>query len=109
MFEGLKDMGKLLKQAGEMKSKMKKIQDELKKVRVTGAAEGGKIEVVISGELEVLDIKIDPSLLAPGSQQTIQKGLLKAFNDASKKSKELATSKLSDISGGLDIPGLTGA
>jgi DNA-binding YbaB/EbfC family protein len=109
MFDGLKDMGKLLKQAGEMKSKMKKIQEELKKVKVTGTAEGGKIEIVISGELEVLDIKVDASLLSPASQNSLQKGLLKAFNDAAKKSKEMATAKLSDISGGLDIPGLTGA
>jgi nucleoid-associated protein EbfC len=104
MFEGLKDMGKLLKQAGEMKSKMKAIQEELKRVSVTGSAEGGKIEVVLSGELECLDVRIDPSLA--GNVGALQKALVRAFNDASKKSKELAASKLSDISGGLNLPGL---
>ena len=76
MFEGLKDMGKLLKQAGEMKSKMKTIQDELKRVSVTGSAEGGKIEVVLSGELECLDVRIDPSLAS--NVGALQKALVRA-------------------------------
>ncbi len=104
MFEGLKDMGKLLKQAGEMKTKMKAIQEELKRVSVTGSAESGKIEVVLSGELECLDVRIDPSLAS--NVGALQKSLVRAFNDASKKSKELAASKLAHISGGLNLPGL---
>lgn len=104
MFDGLKDMGKLLKQAGEMKSKMKQIQEELKKVKVSGTAEGGKVEVVLSGELECLDVIIDPSF---GSNTVaLQRALQKAFNESARKAKELATTKLSDISGGLNLPGM---
>jgi len=106
MFDGLKDMGKLLKQAGEMKSKMKKIQEELKKIQITGEAESGKIKVVLSGELECLDVKIDPSLLSVGNASSLQKNILKAFNNAARESKELATKKLADVSGGLNLPGM---
>jgi DNA-binding YbaB/EbfC family protein len=104
MFDGLKDMGKLLKQAGEMKAKMKKVQEELKRLKVTGTAEDGKIEVTLSGELECLDVIIDPAVAS--SAAVLQRGLKKAFNDASRKAKELATSRLGDISGGLDLPGM---
>lgn len=104
MFEGLKDMGKLLKQAGEMKSKMKQIQDELKKVKVSGTAEDGKVEVILSGELECLEVKIDPSVA--GNASSLQRAVQKAFNEAARKAKELATTKLSDISGGLNLPGM---
>ncbi len=105
MFEGLKDMGKLMKQASEMKAKMKRVQEELKKVRVSGTSEGGKIEIALSGELECLDVSIDPSLIVAGNT-SLEKSVMKAFNDAARKAKELATSKLSDISGGLNLPGL---
>ena len=36
-----------------------------------------------------------------------EEALRKAVDDACKQSKDLATQKLSDISGGLNIPGLT--
>jgi DNA-binding YbaB/EbfC family protein len=107
MLEELKDMGKLLKQAKEMKNKMKKVQDELKKVRVTSASKDGKIAVIMSGELEVVELKIDPSYLNPSQAKNFSDELQKLFNAAANKAKEIASGKLSEISGGLNIPGLT--
>ena len=107
MLEELKDMGKLLKQAKEMKSKMKKVQEELKKVRVSAESRDKKIQIEMSGELEVTNLKIDQTLLNPANGKTLEVELLKSFNTASAKAKEIASSKLSDISGGLNIPGLT--
>ncbi len=107
MFEGLKDMGKLLKQAKEMKAKMKQVQDELKTIKVSGTFEG-KCEVILTGELELVQLTIDPSLLNPNDGKRLEKGLTKAFNEAVKKAKDAATSKLSTVTGGLNLPGLTG-
>lgn len=104
MFEGLKDMGKLLKQAKEMKVKMKKVQDELKKTKVTGSSSG--VEVIMTGELEVLEITIPEEFLNPAQKNRLEKEVKRAINDASKKAKDLASSKLSEVSGGLNIPGL---
>ena len=106
MFDGLKDMGKLLKQAKEMKSKMKEVQEQLKKVRVSATAANDKIKIVVTGELEVVELSIDPTLLEPKNASNLEKSLLRAFNEATNKAKALATQKLSEVSGGLDIPGL---
>jgi len=106
MFEGLKDMGKLMKQAKEMKEKMKTVQEDLKRVRVLGKAQGDKIQVSMTGEMEVTEIKIDPSLLTPAEQNNLTNGLINAFNQAAKEAKEIATSRLAELSGGLNIPGL---
>ncbi len=106
MFEGLKDVGKLMKQAKEMKAQMKKIQDELKQVLVTGSAMGGKVEVTMSGELDCTSIIIDPALLDSKQTVLVQKALKEAVNAATKKAKDVATQKLSVISGGLNLPGL---
>jgi len=106
MFEGLKDVGKLMKQAKEMKAQMKKIQEELKHVLVTGSAMGGKIEVTMSGELDCVSVVIDPVLLDPKQSALVQKALKEAMNAAAKKAKDVATQKLSVISGGLNLPGL---
>ncbi len=107
MFEGIKDMGKLLKQAKEMKAKMKKVQDDLKKIRVTGASPDGKIQIVMSGELDVLEVKISPDLISSQYANALPGILMKAFNEAAKKAKDIASGQLAEISGGLNIPGLT--
>ncbi len=105
MFEGLKDMGKLVKQAKEMKGKMKKIQDELKSLEVTG--EVGGIIIVLTGELDVVRARIHPDLLKEANATKIEKAMVAAFNEASKKAKHLATSRLSALSGEFNIPGLS--
>ena len=104
MFEGLKDMGKLVKQAKDMKSKMKKIQDELKTLEVTGEAPG--FQVVMSGELDVIRIRINPDAVKEGNAGKLEKSAVQAFNDAAKKAKNLATTRLSALSGDFNIPGL---
>ena len=106
MFDGIKDIGKLMKQAKEMKSKMKEVQSQLKTVQVEGFDRSKRVKVVLTGELECVDVSIDDALLS-GGKENLENLLKQAFNDAAEKSKKLATSKLSDISGGLNIPGLT--
>ena len=105
MFDGLKDMGKLLKQAKEMKSKMKEVQEELKTLMCSGSSDG--VEVTVSGELVCEGILInDETLLSDKSR--LQNAMKAAFNIASGKAKEAATAKLSAVSGdmNLNLPGM---
>ena len=98
MFDGLKDMGKLMKQAKEMKSKMKEVQEQLKEVEVEETGFDGKIKVIITGELELKKIAIDESLITKENQVKLQKAIVKTTNEAIKTAKNLATKKLSAIS-----------
>jgi len=106
MFEGIKDVGKMMKQAKEMRDQMKKVQDELKTISVSGVAMGGKIEVVMSGELDVVKVTIDPSFLDPRQADLLCKAIKEATNAAAKKAKDLVTQRLSAVSGGLNLPGM---
>ncbi|MCP4051121.1 MAG: YbaB/EbfC family nucleoid-associated protein [bacterium] len=106
MFKGMKDMGKLLKQAKDMQGKMKKVQKELAKLVITGTALNNLIKVVVTGDMTCVSIEVDDSLLNKDQAGRLQDGLKDAVNEAIKKSKETASSRISDISGGLDVPGL---
>jgi len=64
------------------------------------------IKVVMSGEMDLLSIDISDNLLAPGKKADLQKSLVKIINKASQQAKTMASSKLSSVSKGLDIPGL---
>ena len=108
MFEGMKEMGKLLKQAKDMKSKMKDMQNELKGITITESDRKNNVTISINGELQVQSVTINnPSLLAQDQKSNLENSLTDAMNNAINKSKNLATEKLSAISGGLNIPGLT--
>lgn len=107
MFDKLKDMGNLMKQAKEMKKEMKKVQDELKKLKIAGTDKYGKVKVAVSGDMDVIAVSIDPELLDNSKKEALEKAIAQATNDALKKAKETASSKLSVVSQGLNIPGLS--
>ena len=102
----MKDMAKLMKQAKDMKSKMKQVQKDLKNVKIEVEKLNGAVKVVMTGEMDVVDLNIDDSLLDPSKKKNLEKVLIEAVNEASNKAKESATLKLSDVTGGLNIPGL---
>jgi len=106
IFDGLKDMGNLMKQAQEMKGQIKTIHEELKNTEIEGNAKKGLVKVIVTGELEVKKVSIDESLKNDEIEKTAE--LIKeAINDALKKAKELSAKKLSKVTGGFNIPGLS--
>lgn len=101
MLDKFQDMGKLLKQAQDLRKSMKKIQQELKETKIAMAALDNKIKVVVNGELEVLMFEMSEDLFDVKEKQKVQKAIKECFSKAIKKAKDLATSKLSSASGGF--------
>jgi DNA-binding YbaB/EbfC family protein len=104
MFKGLKDMGSLMKQASEMKSKMADIQKNLKKMIFSAEALSGKLKITVNGELEIVDVSLDQAALNE-KPANLEKAIKEATNNALKSAKDAAASQLSAITGGLNLPG----
>jgi DNA-binding YbaB/EbfC family protein len=64
MLQGLKNTASLIGNANKIKQQQDKLQKLLSSIRVTGTSKNGKVTVVISGEQKILEITIDPSLIA---------------------------------------------
>ena len=106
MFDGLKDMKKLLDQAKDMKAKMQVVQKELKSTIVEGTDPGSSVKIVMTGEMDCTEVVIlNAELLSDKAK--LETAVKKAVNEAATKAKNIATQKLSAVSGGLKIPGLT--
>lgn len=105
MFNGLKDMGKLMKQAKEMKSKLKTVQSQLKNFQVSDDYKG-RVSVTVNGEMEIISITISPDFLSSASKEDLEKATRKATNSALEKAKSHASKELTNVTGGLDLPGL---
>ena len=95
----------MMRQAQKQLAQLQKIQEELETVTVTGTAGGGAVSVVMTGKQQVETVEIDPE--AAEDLELLQDMLVGAFNDAAIKAQELAASKMSVVTGGMNIPGLT--
>jgi DNA-binding YbaB/EbfC family protein len=95
----------IMRQARQFQEKLEKIQQELEKETVEASSGGGAVTVVMTGQQQVQSVKISPE--AAGDTEMLEDLVLTALNEAMRKSKELAASRLGELTGGLKIPGLT--
>lgn len=102
----VKGIGKLLKEAQKMQSKMIKVQEDLASKKVEATAGGGMVKVEMNGIQEVVSIKIDKEVVNPEDVEMLETLIQAAINEASRKSREMAQEEISQITGGLNIPGL---
>jgi DNA-binding YbaB/EbfC family protein len=66
------------------------------------------VTVKVSGELEILDLKIDPGAVDPEDVELLQDMVQAALNEALRSAQELAANKLGAVTGGLGGLGLPG-
>ena len=95
----------IMRQARQFQEKLEKIQQELEKETVEASSGGGAVTVVMTGQQQVQSVKISPE--AADDTEMLEDLVLTAMNEAVKKSKELAATRLGALTGGLNIPGLT--
>lgn len=100
------DMNALMKQAQKMQEKMKQVQEELADERIEETSGGGIVKVVVNGHQEILELKIQPDAVNPDETELLEDMILVALRNAITKSQEIAKSKMSEVTGGIKIPGI---
>ncbi len=102
------DMNQMMRQVQQMQQEMAKAQESLKDEVVEASAGGGMVTVKVNGELEVLELRIDPEAVDPEDVELLQDMVQAALNEALRSAQELAASKLGAVTGGLGGMGLPG-
>ncbi len=100
----MKNLAGMMKQAQEMQSKMTEMQENLQSVEVTGSSAAGMCQVTLNGKGEAVKLKIDPSLVTPDDATVLEDLILAAFNDAKSKVDAEMREKMSELTGGLQLP-----
>jgi len=98
--------GNMMKQAKIMQQKLLEIQRELKEMEFEASAGGGAVKVKVNGDQEVISVKINNEMVDLSDLEMIEDMVMVATNDAIKQSKNEAKSKMSQLTGGINIPGL---
>lgn len=96
-------LGQLMQQAQRMQEDMKRAQEEIAKLEVTGSSGGGLVSVVMSGAHEVRRVQIDRKLFADDPEMA-EDLVAAAINDAVNKVAEASKNKLGGLSAGLNLP-----
>lgn len=96
-------MAQLMQQAQRMQENLKRAQDELAKLEVTGQSGGGVVSVVMNGRHEVRRVNIDRKLFADDPEMA-EDLVAAAINDAVNKIAAASQAQMSDVAGGMNLP-----
>lgn len=104
MKDGLSN---LMKQAQQMQAQMqeqlKKTQEELAAMDVTGESGGGMVKVIMTGRHDVRRVEIDPSLVGD-DKEMLEDLVAAAVNDAVQKVEAETQQRFSGVASGLGLP-----
>ena len=101
-----KNVNKMMQQVQQMQAEMQKAQEELARETVTASAGGGAGKATITGNLELVELEINPEVVDPEDVEMLQDMVLAAVNEALTSSQEMASKRLGGITGGLGDLGL---
>ena len=98
------DLMGMMKQAKELQERMETMQQEVAALEVEGSAGAGLVAVIMNDKGDMKAIKIDPSLMKPEESEIVEDLIVAACNDARAKAETAASEKMSDLTGGLQLP-----
>ncbi len=93
----------LMQQAQRMQEEMKRAQEEIANLEVTGEAGGGLVRVRMSGRHEVRGVSIDRALLADDPEMA-EDLVAAAVNDAVNRVATLSQERLGGLTAGMNLP-----
>jgi len=96
------NIAQMMQQAQRMQDNLKRVQDELAVLEVTGSAGGGMVSVTLTGKMEVRRVHIDPSVLSDA--EMLEDLVTAAMNDAVNKANDESGKRMSAATAGMPLP-----
>jgi len=107
VFGNLGNIADLMKSAGQLREGVARATEALGRLRVEGAAGDGAVVVSANGKMELISVRLAPTLLAAGDADALEALVLEAANAALGRARDEAARAASQLAGGLPIPGLS--
>ncbi len=93
------DLQQMLARAQEVQQKLAQLQQELARRTVEADAGAGMVRAVATGEMRVLEIHIEPALVAEGDVAMLQDLVAAAVNAALMKARDMVQSEMQKAAG----------
>jgi DNA-binding YbaB/EbfC family protein len=95
--------GNMMKQAMALQANMKKAQDEIANMEVTGESGGGMVKVTMTGKHEVKRVQVEPAVVSE-DREMLEDLIAAAVNDAVNKVDQQTQARMSSVMSGLNLP-----
>ena len=105
MFGNKAQMQNMLKKARKMQAELQKKQEALKKQTVDVSVGGGAVSLTMNGEKQITALKIAKDAIDPEDPEMLEDLITTAVNEAGKKADEMVQKSMSQVTGGLGLPG----
>lgn len=96
-------IGQLMKQAQQMQADMKKAQEEMASITVTGESGAGMVRVTMTCQHQVQKVEIDDSMIGD-DKEMLEDLTVAAFNDAVRKVEKTVQEKFAGMATGMNLP-----
>lgn len=96
-------IGQLMKQAQEMQANMKKAQEEMATIEVTGESGAGAVRVTMNCQRQVRSVAIDDSMIGD-DKEMLEDLIVAALNDSLRKVEQTIQDKFAGMASGLGLP-----
>jgi DNA-binding YbaB/EbfC family protein len=99
---------KMMKQLQEMQQKMAEAQEQLTHETVEASAGGGMVTAVVSGDLDLKEVRIQPEAVDPDDVEMLQDLVMAAVNEALRAAQDLAQQRMGGATAGMQLPNIPG-
>ena len=99
-------MNSMIKQAQKMQEEMTALQEELNVTEYRTTVGGGAVEIMMTGDKVLKEIKIKPEVVDPEDVEMLEDLILSGVNEVLRNQENDSEQKMNAISGGLNIPGV---
>jgi DNA-binding YbaB/EbfC family protein len=104
----MSNMNELMRQAARVQRRIQQIHEEMKQKTWTAKVVGDKVTATVTGERKVQSIEVDPEFFKSEEREMVLDSIAAAINAASELAEKEIEGAVSQATGGLKIPGLTG-
>lgn len=102
------DMGALMGMARQMQERLREMEEKLDRIQVETVVGGGMVTVRANARGEVLEVKIDPELLAMDDRSMLENLVTSGVNQALAEARRRKEGEMKKLTGGILPPGFPG-
>lgn len=95
------NMQQLMRQAAKMQQDMEQVKEELAELRLEVSAGGGMVSCVVSGDRQLISLKINKAIVDPEDVELLEDTVLAAVREAMQKAEEESAKRMNAVTGGM--------
>lgn len=96
-------LGQMMRQAQQMQENLKRAQEEIARMEITGESGAGMVKVTLSGTHQARKVEISPEVLKE-EKEFLEDLIAAAINDAAQKLDAATRERMASVTGGMQLP-----